>query len=110
MLLLYLGAIPALAAEKQIWECRTEHPGARPILHLVEWEPRSYVKFAHMRFSARYELDDDQHGWHWSNEGGGYYRYALVLHPDGRAWYHDFSETGEDGLSEPLDYFLCSKI
>lgn len=110
-LLMYFLALPALAAEKQIWECRTEHPGAQAILHLVEWGSRSYVKFSHVRFGAKYEhdADEDHHGWYWSNEGSGYYRYALVLHDDGKAWFHDFSETDEDGLSAPLDYFLCDK-
>ena len=112
LLLLFfgLGAGNSAAGEKQIWECRTGNAGSAPILHLVEWDSRSYVKFASARLSAKYEMGDDTQGWYFNNDGRGYYRYGVVLQPDGKAWYHDFSETDEDGLSAPLDYFLCSKV
>lgn len=101
---------PAFAADKQIWACRTDHSGSEPILHLVEWDSRSYVKFAHVRFSAQHLLEQETHGWYFDNDGSGYYRYGLVLQPDGKAWFHDFQETDADGLSSPLDYFICRKI
>lgn len=104
-----IAAVPAFAAEKQIWECRTSNPDARPILHLVEWESRSYVRFAHMRFSAMYQLEDDRQGWYFGNDGSGYYGYGLIVDADGKAWLHDFNQTDEEGLSTPLDYFLCEK-
>jgi len=97
----------AVADEKQIWECRTGNPGAQPILHLVEWGSRSYVKFAHLRFTAKHQLDEGNQGWYFNNDGSGYYRYGLLLEPGGKAWFHDFSLTDESGLSAPLDYFLC---
>jgi hypothetical protein len=99
----------AQAADKQIWACRTDNPGARPLLHLVEWGPRSYVKFAHVRFSAQYENGGDRQGWYWNNEGDGYYRYAMLLDDDGKAWFHDFSHMDEDGLSAPVDRFTCQQ-
>lgn len=99
----------ALAEEKRIWECRTGHQGASPILHLVDWGSRSYVKFAHLRFSAERQQDDESQGWYFNNDGSGYYRYALILNSSGKAWFHDFRNIDEDGLSAPLDYFLCSQ-
>ena len=105
-----IATFPAFAAEKQIWECRTSNPAAQPIIHLVEWESRSYVKFAHMRFSAMYQTDDGSQGWYFGNDGSGYYTYGLILDADNKAWLHDFSQTDDEGMSTPLDYFLCSKI
>lgn len=99
----------AYASEKQIWACRTANPDALPILHLVEWGSRSYVKFAHVRFSARYENGEDAQGWHWSNEGNGYYRYALLLEPDGKARLHDFDQADDGGMAAPMDTFYCSR-
>ena len=110
ILLLGMTAGPAFASEKQIWECRTSNAGSEPILHLVEWDKGSYVKFASARLGAKYELEDDVQGWYFNNDGSGYYRYGVVLQSDGKAWFHDFRETDSDGLSAPLDYFLCSKI
>lgn len=109
VVLCWLLPMSAMAAEKHIWACRTASEGAQPILHLVEWEARSYVRFAHLRFSAEYQVQDDVQGWHFNNDGQGYYRYALLLDQQGKAWFHDFSEIGDDGLAAPLDYFLCSK-
>lgn len=108
-LLMLVGTAVAQAAEEErsIWACSTEHTGAKPILYLVEWGSRSYVRFAHMRFSAAHETDGERQGWHWDNQGEGYYRYGVLLDPDGTAWLHDFSNRDEDGMSEPLDYFRC---
>jgi hypothetical protein len=112
LMVLLIGVLAgtAQASERQIWACKTEHTNAQPILYLVEWGSRSYVRFTHMRFAARYENGDDRHGWYWSNEGNGYYRYALLLEPDGRAWLHDFDHTDDDGLSAPMDSFRCSSV
>lgn len=108
-LTVWLMSISAIAADKQIWACRTANDGADPIIHLVEWGSRSYVKFAHLRFSAAHQLDGESQGWYFNNDGSGYYRYGLVLDSDGKAWYHDFSNVEDGGLSAPLDYFLCSR-
>ena len=97
----------AVAGERIIWECRTSNPTAQPILYLVEWDSRSYVKFSYQRFAAQYQAAEEQHAWYWHNDGSGYYRYGLILGPDGKAWYHDFSQAGDDEESQPLDYFLC---
>lgn len=102
-----LAAFPAVAADRTIWECRTSNPSAEPILFLVEWGSRSYVKFSHMRFGAHYEVTDSYHGWYWHNDGSGYYRYGLVLGTDGKAWYHDFGAANGAEESKPLDYFSC---
>jgi len=110
VLMFGLIAGPVFAGEKKIWECRTSNAGSKPILHLVEWDSGSYVKFANARLSAKYELEEESQGWYFNNDGSGYYRYGVILQPDGKAWFHDFRETDSDGLSAPLDYFLCSKI
>jgi len=101
----------AAADDRQIWECRTEQVGAKPILHLVEWGSRSYIKFAHVRFPADHQFDEeaDRHGWYWINTEG-YYRYAIDLQPNGTAWYHDFKDADEKGLSDPLDHFQCKLL
>lgn len=100
----------AVASEKEIWACRSGNPGAQPILHLVEWDSRSYVKFAHLRFSAAYALEDEgARGWYFNNDGSGYYRYALLLEPDGKAWLHHFSRKDGEVASEALDHFVCTK-
>lgn len=93
--------------DKKIWECRTSNPGAEPILYLVEWGSRSYVKFAHRRFASLYQSDAGQRGWYWYNDGSGFYRYGVVLGADGKAWYHAFTPGTEE--SKPLDYFLCKE-
>jgi hypothetical protein len=97
------------AAEKEIWACRTENPQAQPILHLVDWGERSYIKFAHVRFAATHQMDEQSEGWYWNNEGNGYYRYGMLLQPDGEAWFHDFADTDQNGLSAPLDRFTCRR-
>jgi hypothetical protein len=102
-----MAAWPALSAEKAIWACRTEHANAEPIIHLVEWGQQSYVKFAHMRFGAAFTREGESQAWYWDNSGDGYYRYGFVLGPDDKAWLHDFSDTGEAGLSTPVDYLVC---
>jgi hypothetical protein len=112
LLLLVIGMIAsaAHASERQIWECRTANPNAQAILHLVEWGDRSYIRFTHVRFTARYETEGERHGWYWHNEGSGYYRYAILLGPGGQAWLHDFDVRDEDGLSPALDTFHCRRI
>jgi len=105
--LLLLTSLSAMADERTIWECRTANPSAEPILYLVEWGNRSYVKFSYMRFAAHYEITDDSQGWYWYNDGTGYYRYGLILGSDGKAWYHDFGGVSGAGESTPLDYFNC---
>lgn len=100
-------AVPGAANDKTIWECRTANPSAEPILYLVEWGNRSYVKFSYMRFAAHYETAEDYQGWYWHNDGSGYYRYALILGADGKAWYHDFGVSNGAEESTPLDYFSC---
>ena len=102
-----IGSVPALASDRTIWECRTANVAAEPILHLVEWGNRSYIKFSYMRFAAHYESGEDQQAWYWHNDGSGYYRYGLVLGSDGRAWYHDFGQANGAEESTPLDYFVC---
>jgi hypothetical protein len=99
----------AHASDKQIWACRTANPDAQPILHLVEWGSRSYVKFTHVRFSAVHENGEEHQGWHWGNEGNGYYRYAVLLEADGKARLHDFDLKDADGMAAPLDTFHCSR-
>ena len=106
--LLLITSVSAGAAERTIWSCRTSNEAAQPLLHLVEWGSRSYVKFAHMRFSARHEVNDEMPGWYWHNDGSGYYRYAIVVDHDGKGWYHDFSLTGPD-RSTAIDSLLCEK-
>ena len=93
--------------DKVIWSCKTSNPYSSPILHLVEWGNRSYVKFSYMRFSALLKSDEEQRGWYWHNDGSGYYRYGIILGHDGKAWYHRFSAS-EGEPSQPLDYFVCS--
>jgi hypothetical protein len=107
-ILLLLSSLPAFAAEKAIWSCRTSNADAQPFLHLVEWETRSYVKFAHMRFSALYKETDGMPGWYWHNDGSGFYRYAIVVDEEGKGWYHDFSRGGSEGTSL-IDYLLCKR-
>ncbi len=102
-----LVTLPVMADNRTIWECRTSNPSAEPILYLVEWGSRSYVKFSYMRFAAHYERTDDYQGWYWHNDGSGYYRYGLVLGSDGKAWYHDFGQVNGAEESTPLDYFSC---
>jgi hypothetical protein len=98
---------PALASDRTIWECRTANAAAEPILYLVEWGSRSYIKFSYMRFAAHYESGEDYQAWYWHNDGSGYYRYGLVLGSDDRAWYHDFGQASGAEESTPLDYFVC---
>ena len=102
-----LFCLAANADDKKIWECRTSTPGAEPILYLVEQGSSGYVKFSYMRFKSFYQADADQRGWYWYNDGSGYYRYGIILDPDGRAWYHEFSAGSED--SKPLDQFVCKE-
>ncbi len=98
----------ASESEKEIWACRTLNPQAEPMIHLVDWGSRSYVKFTHTRFAAAYEDADDARAWYWSNTGAGYYRYGILLEADGEAWVHDFSQTDDQGLSPPIDRLRCS--
>lgn len=105
--LLVLLSQPASADERSIWECRTSNPSAEPILYLVEWGQRSYIKFSYMRFAAHYESGEDYQAWYWHNDGSGYYRYGLILGADDRAWYHDFRTASGPEESVPLDYFVC---
>ena len=104
--LLWTTCCIAHGADRTIWECRTSNPAAEPILHLVEGGSYSYVKFSYMRLAAHFQADEDQRAWYWHNDGSGYYRYGLILEPDGKAWYHDFGASNQEG-SEPLDYFIC---
>ena len=101
--LISLICLQAHAREKTIWACRTTNPTAEPIIWLVEQGTRSYVKFSHMRFSAFYQVEDEQQGWYWHNDGSGFYRYGLVLDSDGSTWYYDFAQ----GESQTLDQFFC---
>ena len=105
--LILVISLSANAAERAIWECRTSNPNAEPILYLVGWGDRSYVKFSYLRFAAHHELGEDHQAWYWHNDGSGYYRYSLILGSDGKAWYHDFRSTDGAEESVPLDYFVC---
>jgi hypothetical protein len=96
-----------IADDRAIWECRTSNPSAEPILYLVDWGQRSYIKFSYLRFAAHRESGDGYQAWYWHNDGSGYYRYGLVLGEDSRAWYHDFGKAGGGEESTPLDYFVC---
>jgi hypothetical protein len=107
IVLLFSSAAHA-AQEKTIWSCRTSQPDAKPLLHLVEWGSKSYVKFAHMRFSALHQSSEDMQGWYWHNDGSGYYQYAIVVDYEGTGWYHDFSKRGQ-AASTAIDYFQCEK-
>lgn len=110
LLLAFLFCGQAMAGdEKVIWECRTSND-MEPVLHLVEWGSKSYVKFAHLRFGAHYLEDGDQHGWYWHNNNKGFYQFGMILGPDGKAWYHDFNAAVEGESSHPLDYFLCKHM
>jgi hypothetical protein len=108
LILLLFSSAASAAEEKTIWSCRTSHPEAKPLIHLVEWGNRSYVKFAHMRFSALHKSSDGMPGWYWHNDGSGYYRYAIVVDEEGTGWYHDFSMRGGES-STTIDYFQCEK-
>ena len=103
---LLLSAGWAAADDRVIWECRTGNPFSEPLLYLVEYGGKSYVKFSHVRFSAFFQADEQQRAWYWHNDGSGYYRYGITLGIDGTAWYHRFG--GSDGAdSQAIDYFKC---
>ncbi len=101
---------PGLTYGKEIWECRTAHERAQPILHLVEWGSRSYVKFAHLRFSAEHLRAEASRGWYFNNDGSGYYRYALILDDRGTAHFHHFDTADGAERSTPIDSFFCSRL
>jgi hypothetical protein len=105
--LILVISLSANAAERTIWECRTGNPSAKPILYLVRWGDRSYIKFSYLRIAAQYEQGEDHQAWYWHNDGSGYYRYGLVLGSDDKAWYHDFRSADAAEESVPLDYFVC---
>ena len=90
--LLSLGAVAAHGAQEErvIWACSTTHPGAKPIIHLVERGARSYVKFSSQRFSAQLKINESSRSWYWHPGNDGFYQFAMVMDSYGRAWFHDF--------------------
>ena len=104
------GSVCAYGAEDErvIWACKTSHPGAKPIIHLVERGARSYVKFSSQRFSAQLKINEKSRSWYWHPGNDGFYQFAMVMDSYGRAWFHDFSSApaGEDSPTA-LDFFLC---
>lgn len=93
--------------KKVIWSC-SETKLSKPVLWLVDWGYKSYIKVGDDRLPADYSLRGLQRRWNWGLAEDAGFNYAILLKPSGRAIYYDFS-LSDDGTAKVKDVFYCKK-
>ena len=97
------------ADDRKIWACSSFGEGAKPIIYLVEWGSKSYIKFSNVRIATAYREEGSAREWVWDSRGG-YYNYSLSLGADNQAVYHDFTSVSGGEVATATDKFSCKQI
>lgn len=91
---------------KIVWECKDMFTD-ESILWLVEWGENSYIKIFDELIQAVYSLQGLNKRWDWDlNFTGSSYNYAIILGPNKKARYYDFSIHEEISATE---LYICDK-
>lgn len=93
--------------QKIIWSC-SKHTGSKSVLWLVEHGDNSYVKVFDQRIKADYGMDGLSKRWDFGLQKDGVYDFAVILAPDLKAIYYDFS-TSKDGTAKGRDLYYCKR-